>query len=102
MLPSLDRPLAIVWTVAEGEEMVAFRLWSCSSTLVLLEQGLEGTLAVCGSQVAGHNAWDGTEATEPLLAGDGREVKLLQLQWCLHSFWVPSLYREKRLTQLHS
>jgi hypothetical protein len=45
MLPSLDRPLAIVWTVAEGEEMVAFRLWSCSSTLVLLEQGLEGTLA---------------------------------------------------------
>jgi hypothetical protein len=45
MLPSLDRPSTMVWTVAEGEEMVAFRLWSCSSTLVLLERGLEGTLA---------------------------------------------------------
>jgi hypothetical protein len=29
----------------EGEEMVAFRLCSCSSMLALLERGLEGTLA---------------------------------------------------------
>jgi len=31
--------------VAEDEEMVVFKLWSCSSTLMSLEQGLEGTLA---------------------------------------------------------
>jgi hypothetical protein len=31
--------------VEDGDEMVAFRLWSCSSTSVWLERGLEGTLA---------------------------------------------------------
>jgi len=30
--------------VEEGAEMVAFRFWSCSSTSVWLERGLEGTL----------------------------------------------------------
>jgi len=31
--------------VAEGDETVAFKLCSCSSTLISLERGLEGTLA---------------------------------------------------------
>jgi hypothetical protein len=31
--------------VAQDEEMVVFKLWSCSSTLTSLERGLEGTLA---------------------------------------------------------
>jgi hypothetical protein len=34
----------MVSRVAEDEEMVAFRICSCSSTVVLLERGLEGTL----------------------------------------------------------
>uniref|UniRef100_A0A0A8Y1P2 Uncharacterized protein n=1 Tax=Arundo donax TaxID=35708 RepID=A0A0A8Y1P2_ARUDO len=45
MLPSLARPSTMVSMVAEGEEMVAFRLCSCSSTLASLERGLDGTLA---------------------------------------------------------
>jgi len=35
----------MVSMVAEGEETAAFRAWMCSSTLVPLERGLEGTLA---------------------------------------------------------
>lgn len=45
MLPSLVKPWHMVSKVEEGEEMIAFRLSSSSSMLVLLERGLEGTLA---------------------------------------------------------
>jgi hypothetical protein len=31
--------------VEEDEEIVVFKLWSCSSTSISLERGLEGTLA---------------------------------------------------------
>jgi hypothetical protein len=44
MLPSLLRPSTMVLMVAEGDETAAFRLCSCSSSPVLLERGLEGTL----------------------------------------------------------
>jgi hypothetical protein len=74
----------MVWMVAEGEDTVAFRIWICSSTLDLLEQGLEGTLADLWWQ-----AMFGMEeeVTKSPFAGDGREVKLLQ--WCLPSFGFP-------------
>ncbi|WVZ65917.1 hypothetical protein U9M48_015205 [Paspalum notatum var. saurae] len=42
---SFLKPLHMVSMVAEGEEMVVFKLRSCSSTSILLEHGLEGTLA---------------------------------------------------------
>jgi hypothetical protein len=90
MLPSLDIPSTMVSMVAEGEKTIAFRIWICSSTLVPLEQGLEGTLidlrwqAMVGME---------EEVMKPLFAGDGREVKLLQS--CLPSFGFP-LYIGKR------
>jgi hypothetical protein len=70
--------------VAEGEKTVAFRIWICSSTLVPLEQGLEGTLADLRWQaMLGMEE----ELKKPPFAGDGREVKLLR--WCLPSFGFP-------------
>jgi hypothetical protein len=45
MLPSMDIPSIMVGMVAGGEEMDAVKLRICSSTLVPLERGLEGTLA---------------------------------------------------------
>jgi hypothetical protein len=86
MLPSLDRPSTMVWTVAEGEEMVAFRLWSRSSTLVLLELGLEGTLADLRWQAMLGNGI-GQKLRSLFLLEDGREAKLLQ--WCLPSSGFP-------------
>lgn len=44
MSASLLNPSHIVSMVEEGEDMAMFRLCNCSSTLFLLEQGLEGTL----------------------------------------------------------
>jgi len=86
MLTSLDRPSTMVWTVAEGEEMVAFRLWSCSSTLVLLERGLEGTLADLRWQAMLGNGME-QKLRSLFSLEDGREVKLLR--WCLPSSGLP-------------
>jgi hypothetical protein len=41
----MDIPSIMVGMVAGGEEMDAVKLRICSSTLVPLERGLEGTLA---------------------------------------------------------
>jgi len=69
----------MVSMVAEGNETAAFRHCSCSSTSVLLERGLEGTLAdLWWYAILGID--ERCEAT-----GDGREDKIKGklLQWCL-------------------
>jgi hypothetical protein len=83
----------MVSTVAEGEETVAFRLCSCSSTLALLERGLEGTLVDLRWQ-AMLGSWTVMEAGNPLSSGNGRDGKLLQ--WCLHPA-LASLFIYRRM-----
>ena len=80
----------MVWTVVEVEEMVAFRLWSCSSTLVLLERGLEGTLADLRWQAMLGNGMG--QATKPLLAGGWKRSQAAAM--VSSQLWVPSLYRD--------
>lgn len=84
---SLLKPLHIVSMVAEGEQMISLRLASCSSMLVSLEQGLEGTLADLR-----WNTMVGMEADDSFLSRNGREQTALQ---CCQQQTMASLYITK-------
>ena len=70
--------------VAEGDEMAAFRLCSCSSTSVSLEQGLEGML----TDLRWHAILGIGESCDTLkLLGVGmKKNKRQAAEWCLLGF----------------
>ncbi|WVZ95363.1 hypothetical protein U9M48_041136 [Paspalum notatum var. saurae] len=62
----------MVSMAAEGEEMAAFRLCSCSSTLASLERGLEGKLV----DLRWYAIFGTDESCEATGVGNGREYKM--------------------------